>query len=69
MQFVKIPLFFAIGGIVMAALWWMIGLGNFANYFRIGILLTVVGSVFGIVVSTHYRFMPVGELQKPRENL
>jgi hypothetical protein len=63
-QFVVIPLLFAAGGIVMAFLWWMIGLGNFANYVNIGIGLTGLGLVFGIVVSIHFRFMPTGKLRE-----
>jgi len=69
LQFVTIPLFFAVGGIVMAFLWWMIRLGNFSNYFNIGTGLVVIGFVFGLLVALHYRFMPVGELAKPTERL
>jgi hypothetical protein len=61
-QFVKIPLFFAAGGVVMGILWWIMGLGNFTNYLKITGLLVVVGAVFGLVVAVHYRFMPVGHL-------
>jgi len=63
-QWIAIPAFFALGGVAMAALWWLIGLGNFSNYFYIGIGLTVVGFVFGLVVAVHYRFMPVGHLRE-----
>ena len=63
LQFVKIPAFFAAGGAAMGTLFWMGGLGNFPNYLHIGITLVVIGAVFGLVVSTHYRFMPVGHLQ------
>lgn len=63
-QFVVIPLFFAVGGIVMAFLWWMIGLGNFANYVNIGIGLTGIGLVFGLVVALHLRFMTTGKLRE-----
>ena len=63
MQFVVIPLFFAIGGVAMAFLWWSIGLGNFSNYVNIGIGLVIIGAVFGLVVATHFRFMPVGGLK------
>ena len=61
-QYVWIPLFFAIGGVVMSVLWWIIRLGNFSNYFNVGIALTLIGIVFGLFVSVHYRFMPVGRL-------
>ncbi|MFT3745696.1 MAG: hypothetical protein QM785_15580 [Pyrinomonadaceae bacterium] len=63
-QFVKIPLFCGIGGAAMGILWWLIGLGNFSNYLVITAMLVGVGTVFGLVVATHYRFMPVGKLNK-----
>ena len=62
LQFLTVPAFFAVGGIVMAALWWKIRLGNFSNYLNIGIGLTVIGFVFGLLVSLHFRFMPTGKL-------
>jgi len=61
-QFLTVPAFFAVGGIAMAVLWWMIRLGNFSNYLNIGLGLTLLGFVFGFVVSLHYRFMPTGRL-------
>lgn len=61
-QFVKIPAFFAFGGVAMGVLWWLIGLGNFSNYLVITGGLIVLGLVFGIIVAVHYRFMPVGHL-------
>jgi len=63
-QFFTIPLFFAGGGAVMGLLWWMIGLGNFSNYLLIDAFLIVLGLVFGIIVTVHYRFMPVGHLTR-----
>jgi hypothetical protein len=68
-QFLSIPLFFAVGGIAMGVLWWMIRLGNFSNYLTIGIGLVVIGAVFGFVVALHHRFMPVGTLRKTGESL
>jgi hypothetical protein len=68
-QFVAIPLFFAAGGVAMAGLWKLIGLGNFASYTRVGVILTVTGFLFGCVVALHYKFMPVGSLQKTGETL
>lgn len=62
LQFVFTPLVFAAGGVAMAAVWWMIGLGNFASYLYIGGLLSVLGVVFGLLVTLHYRFMPTGTL-------
>jgi len=61
-QFVKIPLLFATGGAVMGLLWWIIGLGNFANYLKITGILVGIGLVFGLIVALHYRRMPVGHL-------
>jgi hypothetical protein len=68
-QFITIPLFFAAGGVAMAFLWKLIGLGNFPNYFNVGLLLTGLGLAFGIVVAVHYRFMHVGSLDSPADGL
>lgn len=65
-QYIVIPAFFAVGGVAMGVLWWMIGLGNFSNYFRVGVGLTVIGAIFGLIVSLHYRFMPVGHMTTPQ---
>ena len=62
-----IPLFFAAGGALMAVLWWTIRLGNFANYLNIGVLLTLAGAVFGLVVALHYCYMKVGRLTEPQK--
>lgn len=67
-QTILIPAFFAVGGVAMAVLWWLIGLGNFSNYFRVGIVLTLVGFIFGLIMAVHYRFMPVGHLSVKRES-
>jgi hypothetical protein len=64
-QFLTIPAFFALGGVVMAVLWWLIRLGNFSNYLNVGIGLVLLGTVFGFVVVVHFRFMPVGHLSGP----
>ncbi len=64
-QFLTIPAFFALGGVVMAVLWWSIRLGNFSNYLNVGIGLVLLGTVFGFVVVVHFRFMPVGHLSGP----
>lgn len=68
-QFITVPLFFGLGGIAMAVIWSAIGLGNFSSYFYIGIVLAVLGTTFGLVVSTHHRFMRVGELDDASERL
>ncbi len=62
-QWLLIPAFFAAGGIVMAILFWAIGLGNLPNYLTVGAGLCVLGLVFGLLVTTHYRIMPVGHLR------
>ena len=62
-QFITLPLFFGMGGVVMAFLWWLIRLGNFSNYLYIGAGLTGIGLVFGIAVTAHYRYMKVGALE------
>ena len=69
LQFLTVPLFFAAGGVGMAILWKLIGVGNFANYLNIGIGLVVIGFVFGCAVATHYRFMRVGGLEAKDEVL
>lgn len=69
LQFIAIPLFFAVGGAGMGVLWKLIGLGNFSNYLYIGAGLTGIGLVFGAVVATHFRFMRVGPVQLSTEEL
>ena len=68
-QFLTVPLFFALGGVAMGILWWYIRLGNFKNYLNITGFLVVVGFVFGLAVAAHYRFMPVGPLERASEPL
>lgn len=64
LQFLLVPLVLAGGGALMGVLWWIIGLGAFSNYLYIGIGLTLLGAVFGLVVTTHFRFMPIGRLKE-----
>ena len=68
-QFVVLPALFAAGGLAMAIVWKIIGLGNFSNYLNIGILLTLAGGVFGLMVALHYRFMTVGALEAEPDSL
>lgn len=68
-QSIIIPLFFAAGGVAMAFLWKIIGLGNFPSYTRIGVILTIIGFVFGVIVTLHYRFMPAGDLKTASEDI
>jgi hypothetical protein len=48
----------------MAVIWWTIGLGNFAGYTRVGAVLALLGILLGSIMAIHYRFMPIGELNK-----
>lgn len=64
LEFLTIPAFFGAGGIPMGVLWWSMGLGNFGNYFVVTAFLVALGTIFGFVVAIHYRFMPVGPLER-----
>jgi hypothetical protein len=66
-EFVWLPILFAVGGIFVAIIWWFIRLGNFTNYFKVGVFLTVGALVFGFFVALHHRFMKNGELENSRE--
>ncbi len=68
LQWLKIPAFFAFGGIGVGILWWLIGIGNFADYFKISLILVLVGAIFGVLVAVHYRFMPVGKMDSGSGN-
>lgn len=63
MQWLYIPGFFALGGVGMGIIWKLMGLGNFPDYLRITGLLVAIGFVFGLIVTLHYRMMPVGKLE------
>jgi hypothetical protein len=64
LQFISIPLFFAVGGVILAVIWAYIRLGNFQNYFALTGILSGIGLVFGIIFAIHYKFMHVGKLEK-----
>jgi hypothetical protein len=66
-EFVLLPALFMIGGAVVATIWWLIGLGNFQNYFKIGVGLSLGGLIFGFFVTLHHRFMKIGTLENSRE--
>lgn len=67
-EFVTIPAFFATGGAAMGVLWYLIGLGNFSGYLGVSAILVAIGAVFGLLVTVHYRFMPVGGLRQTDED-
>jgi hypothetical protein len=66
-EFVWLPILFAFGGTLVGLIWWLIRLGNFANYFNVVAFLTGAGLVFGIFVTIHHRFMKIGKLEKSNE--
>ena len=68
-EFVWLPVFFALGGVAMAGLWAFIRLGNFHNYLLVGLILSIFGFVFGLVVATHHRFMNIGQLEESSESV
>jgi hypothetical protein len=63
-EFVWLPFLFAVGGGTVGTIWWLIRLGNFSNYFSVGVFLTVAGLLFGFAVALHHRFMPSGKLEE-----
>lgn len=67
--FVMIPAFLSAGGAAISVVWWMLRLGNFPNYLKIGGILAVGGLIFGLIVACHYHLMPAGRLTERRETL
>jgi len=63
-EYAWLPVLFALGGTSVATIWWLIRLGNFSNYFNVGVFLTIGGLIFGFAVMLHHRFMPAGALEK-----
>lgn len=68
-QFIVIPVFFALGGIAMAILAKVLGLGNLADYVKVGFTLGILGLIFGAVVAVHYKFMAAGTLKAETKEL
>jgi hypothetical protein len=62
-QWLLIPLFFAIGGFAMSALWRLMLIGNVSGYLWAGSILAGIGFIFGILVTAHFYFMPAGEIK------
>jgi hypothetical protein len=63
LQWLTVPLFFAVGGFAISALWRLMLIGNLADYLWAGFILAGIGLTFGILVTVHFRFMPVGEIK------
>lgn len=69
-QFLIIPTFFALGGIMFSFLITLLKIGNLqVNSFYFAAVLGTVGAVFGLIVALHLRFMRVGELEKFQKTL
>lgn len=58
-----IPAMFAAGGAALGAVFRAEGIGNFESYTKVGVVLAVVGLMFGFIVAMHYRFMPIGPIR------
>jgi glucan phosphoethanolaminetransferase (alkaline phosphatase superfamily) len=67
LEYVWLPLVFMFGGAFIAVIWWLIRLGNFPNYFNIGVGLAIGGLLFGVLVTIHHRFMKTGALENSGE--
>jgi glucan phosphoethanolaminetransferase (alkaline phosphatase superfamily) len=60
LEFVWLPILFALAGAAIACLWAFIRLGNFHNYLFVGLVLSSSGFAFGLIVAAHHKFMRVG---------
>ena len=60
--FIKVPLFFASGGVLTALAFCGLGLRSFERFPAIAAMLVAMGLVFGLVVTLHYRYMRTGRL-------
>ena len=68
-QFIVVPMLFALGGIAMPVIAKLLGLGNLADYVKIGFMLAIIGLIFGAAVAVHYKFMPAGALEPETKEL
>lgn len=66
-EFVWLPALFMVGGALVATIWWAMRLGNFPNYFNVGVGLSIGGLLFGFFVTLHHRFMKTGALENSGE--
>jgi hypothetical protein len=62
-EFVGLPAIFGLGGVLSGLLAWSMRLGNFGNYPVVTGFLAALGVIFGLVVTAHFRFMPVGPMK------
>lgn len=59
-EFFALPIVFGVGGAIVGAVWKAIRLGNFSDYGKVTIFLTLAGAGYGLVVAVHHRFMRIG---------
>lgn len=62
LYWLAIPAFFAVGGVVLGGIFRYLAIGNMQDYFTFTVMLSVIGLIFGAVVTLHYRLMRVGKL-------
>lgn len=68
-QWLLIPLFFAGGGFILSLLFRAFLIGNFKDYFKVGLTLSAIGLIFGVIVTIHYKMMRVGNLDRVAEQI
>lgn len=69
-QFLIIPMFFALGGVMFSVMISLLKIGNLrTGAVYLAAILGAVGAVFGLIVALHLRFMRVGELEKFQKTL
>ena len=69
-QFLWIPALFAVGGFFITAFFAFFKVANLHQRFLpVALILSGVGTVFGLLIALHLKFMRVGELEKFREKL